>query len=155
MRQLVPFSRYCHICALLLFFLKSFFFKVKYQNCFTYNYNRNYSLFVHFAVARITVYSLTVSENVGSVTIPFNRTGGDLSTNSRIQVQTRSVQGKLNIVCLKERVIKKKHVHTSITQKICPPFCYLLATIYSSQIFVIDFNFMSLCAYLQELYTKC
>ena len=63
---------------------------------------------MHFAVARITVYSLTVSENVGSVTIPFNRTGGDLSTNSRIHAQTRSVQGKLNIVCLKERVIEKK-----------------------------------------------
>jgi len=49
-----------------------------------------------FAVPRITVYNLTVREDVGMITVPFNRTGGDLSTNSRIFAQTRSVNGMTN-----------------------------------------------------------
>ena len=46
-----------------------------------------------FLVPRISVYDVTVRENEGPVTIQFNRTGGDLTTNSRIFAQTRSVSG--------------------------------------------------------------
>ena len=55
-------------------------------------------IYHQIAVPRITVYNLTVREDAGTITIPFNRTGGDLSTNSRIFAQTRSING-INMSC--------------------------------------------------------
>ena len=47
------------------------------------------------AVPQIAVYNLTVSENVGTAFITFNRTRGDLTTNSRVFAQTRSIEGNV------------------------------------------------------------
>ena len=46
---------------------------------------------------RITIFDVTVLESVGTVTIPINRTGGDLSRGSVIRATSRDVSavGKL------------------------------------------------------------
>ena len=46
------------------------------------------------AVPRITIYNITVLESVGTVQIPINRTGGDLSRGSVICAKSRDVPGQ-------------------------------------------------------------
>ena len=49
---------------------------------------------MHFlAVPHISIFDVTVTEQDGSVTVPFNRTGGDISSESRVEVSTRDVVG--------------------------------------------------------------
>ena len=52
-----------------------------------------YYSYVH-AVPRITIYNITVLESVGTVWIPINRTGGDLSRQSVIRAVSRDVPGQ-------------------------------------------------------------
>ena len=40
-------------------------------------------------VPRITIFDVVVFEDIGNVTIPLNRTGGDLSRNSVIRATSR------------------------------------------------------------------
>ena len=42
-------------------------------------------------VPRISIFNVTVFENVGTVVIPINRTGGDLSRNTVIRASSRDV----------------------------------------------------------------
>ena len=43
------------------------------------------------AVPHITIFNVTVPESIGIVTIPINRTGGDLSLTSVIRANSRDV----------------------------------------------------------------
>ena len=43
---------------------------------------------------RITIYNVTVLESAGTVRIPINRTGGDLSRLSVIRANSRDVPGQ-------------------------------------------------------------
>ena len=43
----------------------------------------------HGAVPRVSIFNVTVIENVGSVLVPINRTGGDLSRNTVIRASSR------------------------------------------------------------------
>ena len=52
-----------------------------------------YYSYVH-AVPRITIYNITVLESAGTVRIPINRTGGDLSRLSVIRASSRDVPGQ-------------------------------------------------------------
>ena len=54
------------------------------------------------AVPHISVYDITVRENVGTVTVQFNRTGGDLSLSSAIRASTVSTTGMYDVT--KEQV---------------------------------------------------
>ena len=45
------------------------------------------------AVPQISIFNITVLENVGTVRIPINRTGGDLSLRSVIYATSRDVPG--------------------------------------------------------------
>ena len=45
-------------------------------------------------VPRISIFNVTVLESVGSVRIPINRTGGDLSRLSVIRANSRDVPGQ-------------------------------------------------------------
>ena len=44
-----------------------------------------------YAVPRISIFNITVLESVGTVRIPINRTGGDLSLTSVIRAFSRDV----------------------------------------------------------------
>ena len=45
-------------------------------------------------VPRISIFNITVLESVGTVTIPINRTGGDISLVSVIRATSRDVPGE-------------------------------------------------------------
>ena len=47
-----------------------------------------------YTVPRITIYNITVLESAGTVAIPINRTGGDLSRTSAIRANSRDVPGQ-------------------------------------------------------------
>ena len=47
-----------------------------------------------YTVPRITIYNITVLESAGTVEIPINRTGGDLSRVSVIRATSRDVPGQ-------------------------------------------------------------
>ena len=49
------------------------------------------------AVPHISVYDITVRENVGTVTVQFNRTGGDLSLSTAIKASTVSTTGMYDV----------------------------------------------------------
>ena len=51
-------------------------------------------MFFFFTVPRITIYNITVFENVGIVNITVNRTGGDLSRHSVIFAKSRDIPGQ-------------------------------------------------------------
>ena len=54
---------------------------------------------MHFlAVPHISIFDVTVTEQDGSVTVPLRRTGGDISSESRVEVSTRDVAGKGRII---------------------------------------------------------
>ena len=57
------------------------------------SHNLYFIVVVVVIVPRVAVYSVTVPESIGSVSIVFNRTGGDLSTNSRIFALNRDIPG--------------------------------------------------------------
>ena len=46
-------------------------------------------------VPHITVYDVVVIEGSVTITVHFNRTGGDLSVGSRIRASTRDSAGKI------------------------------------------------------------
>ncbi len=60
--------------------------------------NDEYYSYIH-AVPRITIYNITVVESVGTVRIPINRTGGDLSRQSVIRANSRDVTGEAQGEC--------------------------------------------------------
>ena len=43
----------------------------------------------HGAVPRVSIFNVTVVENVGRVLVPINRTGGDLSRNTVVRASSR------------------------------------------------------------------
>ena len=47
-------------------------------------------------VPRISIFNVTVRENVGTVVVPINRTGGDLSRNTVIRATSRDVTANSN-----------------------------------------------------------
>ena len=52
-----------------------------------------FSFLIFLVVPHITVYDRVVSEGVGTVTVQFNRTGGDLTVGSSILASTRDSAG--------------------------------------------------------------
>ena len=49
------------------------------------------------AVPHISVYDITVREDVGTVTVQINRTGGDLSLSTAIRVSTVNTTGMYEV----------------------------------------------------------
>ena len=56
--------------------------------------NRSTTSYYLYTVPRITIYNITVLESAGTVAIPINRTGGDLSRTSAIRANSRDVPGQ-------------------------------------------------------------
>ena len=54
----------------------------------------------HFAVPRISTYDQVVREDVGTVRVVFDRTGGDLSQRSRIDIMTVATAGACICACV-------------------------------------------------------
>ena len=61
-------------------------------------------------VPQITIYNITVLESDGTVQIPINRTGGDLSRVSNIRATSRDVSGQAVgrlLICIVQYQINK------------------------------------------------
>ena len=72
---------------------------VSFSNC-TLN-----SVKINNVVPRISIFNVTVLESVGVVTIPINRTGGDLSLRSAIRASSRDVSASGEYIIIYNLVV--------------------------------------------------